>query len=147
MSDQARDPALTALEAALAALRPAPDALERDTLMYQAGRASVRRPGWLWPGATAMLAVALAGVLAWRPTKVEERVVIVPTTAERSDHPGYDTVSLPEPPRDGYLRLRQRVLRDGVEALTAPNGPPQQTNPAGPPAPLLRAIPLSGAPR
>jgi hypothetical protein len=140
MSEQPRDPALTALEAALAALKPAPDGIDRDGLLFRAGQASVRRPSWLWPGAAAVLAVLLAGVLVWRPVKVVERIVYVEVPAPQTDSPGYDAVTLPEPPvPEGYLRLRQLVLRDGVEALSTHAGPDRQPNRPG-----IRAIPLSG---
>lgn len=75
---------LQALEAALASLAPRPAAIDRDRLMYEAGRASVStvqmvtHGRWAWPAAfSAMsaLAASLFLVLMLRPPVVVERVV------------------------------------------------------------------------
>jgi hypothetical protein len=128
MSDQTRDPELTALEAALAALRPVPDAIERDRLMFQAGRASVPRPGWKGPVGVAGLAVLTfgLGLAVPRPPAPDQRLSSPDSVVIRSDE-GSDATSLP---RASYLRLRQVVLRDGIEAMTA--SPAE--SPAHPPA-------------
>ncbi len=77
-------PELRAFEAALASLAPRPSALDRDRLMYEAGRASVGAmpvaptSRWAWPVAfSGMSAVAASLFLAlWlRPPAVVERVV------------------------------------------------------------------------
>jgi hypothetical protein len=79
---------LKALEAALAALVPRGDRLQRDRLMFLAGRAAASRPGaavsrrWAWPAAfSAMTAVAasLLVMLVTRPgPQIVERIVEVP---------------------------------------------------------------------
>ena len=51
-------PAELELEAALGSLRPAPPGIDRDRLMFSAGRASVRNPVRRWPAASAALAAA-----------------------------------------------------------------------------------------
>ncbi len=73
MSEEPIDAELAAIEAALGSLKPAASALQRDRLMFLAGRASAattlallptrrrRIAVWLWPCATALsLAVAVA---------------------------------------------------------------------------------------
>src|SRR6516225_6587980 len=77
------DPALEALAGALRGLAPRPAEIDRDRLMFHAGRASAPR-GWAWPLATAAsaaAAVALA-LLLWArpepPPRIVERVVYVP---------------------------------------------------------------------
>lgn len=83
-------PDLRAFEAALAALAPKAAALDRDRLMYEAGRASLATPhvaprgGWAWPAAfSAMSAVAASLLLALvlRPPTVVERMVRRAATA------------------------------------------------------------------
>src|SRR5712692_9627914 len=89
MSEQTRDAALNALESKLTSLTPLPSALDRDYLLYHAGRASVRGPGWFWPAATGVLLIVTAGlsfILLYRPVQrldpqVVERIVYVPSEA------------------------------------------------------------------
>jgi hypothetical protein len=81
-------PDLAALQAQLAGLQPAPLTLDRDRLMFEAGRAAAEseqkiavsghrpkggrlagEPRWLWPTATALMTAAclmLAAMLIWR---------------------------------------------------------------------------------
>jgi hypothetical protein len=142
MSDETHDPELTSLEAALAALRPVPDRIARDQLLFRAGQASVGRR-WLWPGATATLALIVAvqsSLLLWRPAPSERVPQQVP--AAISHEPEY--VPQAAPPEDGYFHLRQLVLRDGVEALPrVPSERPSRA-PEQPSRPTIRNIPWSG---
>ncbi len=86
---------LKAIEAALAALVPTAGGLDRDRLMYLAGRASVLATGearkfrWAWPIATAAMTAVAAALLAVvslrladpapRPLEIPvERIVRVP---------------------------------------------------------------------
>jgi hypothetical protein len=77
------NPELTAVEAALGSLAPAPGRLDRDRVMFQAGRAaphrSLARAGW--PALAACLAVVAAGegaLLSSRPAiRYVDRVVVV----------------------------------------------------------------------
>jgi hypothetical protein len=86
-SDQAgENDASRELEQALATLRPDAGPIDRDRLMFLAGRAMVERPGlggllskWLWPGATAVSTVAatILGLLlamSQRPLVLREKV-------------------------------------------------------------------------
>src|SRR5262245_7863486 len=67
MSEQTHDPELAGFERTLKSLSPAPAAMDRDVLMFQAGRASARRNGWRWPVATAVLAsTAIVFALLWQ---------------------------------------------------------------------------------
>jgi hypothetical protein len=135
MSEALGRPEMNDLEASLARLAPSPAALDRDRLMFQAGRASVR-VRWLWPactGAAVLTAASLALVLALRPAPisvVEQRVVIVRQETPPPVPPHSDP--LPEPrretlvwsdeplPQTEYLRRRQEVLRWGVDMLPPP---------------------------
>ena len=107
-------PELQALEAELALLRPRPDRLSREQVLYLAGQASVlgrnpvRRDGpgrWAWPTAfVAMtaLAASLLAVLLFQPEPaVAERIVYVPiqSVPERvaSDADGSHTNSRQDP--------------------------------------------------
>ena len=136
---------INALESALGKLSPSPAALDRDRLMFQAGRVAARRP-WLWPavaGAASLTAAALALVLVFRSAPVaivEQRVVVIqqqtspvgPAHSERrpetSEPVGEDEPPLP---RAAYLRRLQEVLRWGVDTL--PPSEPERT----PSAPVL----------
>jgi hypothetical protein len=130
-----------ACEALLKGLVPAPISIDRDRLMFRAGRASLPRRGWAWPCATAGLAVvsvALGAVLWLRPEpRPVERTVYVKTAAPAPHAPYSPTVTpapapkhepiaeAAEPPVDvaNYLHVRGQVLRWGVDALPAPPTP------------------------
>ena len=89
---------LKAIEAALAALAPTTGSLDRDRLMYLAGRASLsaageaRRFRWAWPAATAAMttvAAALLAVVSLRLAEPAPRIVerIVEVPVERTPAP------------------------------------------------------------
>jgi len=94
---------LTALEAALAQLRPASGQFNRDQVLFLAGRASVRQrvPAFVWPGVSAGLAVACV-VLALRgaaePTVESIHVAATAPNIEGTDHQSPDRQS---PDREG----------------------------------------------
>jgi len=136
MSESGANSELGALEAALRALQPAPADLNRDTLMFRAGQASMPRQRWTWPAATAALFVATIGLSAahfWRATaEPQERIVYVtlPPTADAVHSPAQNNQSLPEVSlRDvvaaseptvsplSYVQLREQVARHGVDAM------------------------------
>ena len=141
MSEAHDRPEMSALEVSLGKLSPAPAALDRDRLMFQAGRASAR-VRWLWPavaGVASLSAAALALVLALRPAPIavlEQRVVVIrqetpPPLPPRPETRPESWAEMPvseEPPfpQADYLRRRQEVLRWGVDMLPAmvPGGPP-----------------------
>ncbi len=129
MSDGNRPPGLNDLEAALANLTPRPPALDRDALLYRAGRASAGR--W-WPLATCVsttVAAALAVILLVRPPA--ERIVYLPAPAPRPATESAAPEPEPSPPAGGsglaaYFRLEEQVLNrglDGLPRLPAGTGP------------------------
>ncbi len=137
------DPGLNEVAAALAALRPNPPALDRDRLLFQAGRASAPRP-WLWRATTAAstsAAAVLAALLIFRPAPpaVEiERVVYVrdqpppappPPQKDKPPPPAPPEAEPPPPPypwqpATPYTRMEDRVLRWGLDGLAEPALPP-----------------------
>jgi hypothetical protein len=84
---------LTPLEAALARVVPAPARLDRDALMYAAGRASAKRSR-LWPvvaAGFAMLSLALGVHLASdKPRVVETPVYVREPSPVDIPYSGYD---------------------------------------------------------
>jgi len=129
--DDEPGPDLGAFEAALRSLAPSRPGLDRDRVLYQAGRASrPGRPRLGWPALAATLAL-VAGtegmLLATRPSpRVVERIVVV-----REAAPAPAVVQLPAPPptprptesglglteRD---RLAGRLIRFGLDGLASP---------------------------
>jgi hypothetical protein len=113
----------------LRALAPRPGGVDRDYVMYHAGRAAAPRPGPRWPAATGVLAVAVV-VLGWaalhrQPAEQGERIVerIVPVPQADPRHAAPEAAQEPaatyavgeaEPFAESF-RLRQRVLRDGED--------------------------------
>jgi hypothetical protein len=138
MSDQARDAGLSALESKLTSLTPQPSALDRDYVLYHAGRASVR-PGWFWQAATGFLVVVVACLslaLLYRPIQRSDPLVIhdvpenplppaVPPSAVNTPSPRsteadrtYRVVQAErEHNQAENLRQRDQVLRFGLESL------------------------------
>ncbi len=124
-------PAEHELASALGGLQPAATSIDRDRLMFRAGRASVHRRGRLWQGATGSLALALAVSLVVRPAPRQvERIVTVaqaPRTQEARRVASMDADRWPRdarPIQAGYLRLRNAVLTHGVAALPTPHVSP-----------------------
>ena len=121
---------LKKLEAALSALTPRPVQLNRDGLLFEAGRRSVGPP-WLWRGAAAGMTI-VAGFLVFtaairpQPEHVIQYVHVPATPAAPLQ------ATQPEPPPDvtmvavdgeamlpagSYWRMQQAALRDGVDRL------------------------------
>jgi hypothetical protein len=133
---------LSAVEAALGALRPAPSGVDRDRLMYLAGEAAAsrsrggrrRRADWLWPCATAasvLLAVTFATM--WFAAEPEVRIVYVSERDETPKPAPQPTAvteqdierALPQKKwRTDYLQLRRLVMTEGVDLL-----PPSESAP------------------
>ncbi len=154
MSQEPLNPDLAGVEAALAGLRPARSALDRDRLMFLAGQAAglrrARRVAWI--GASTSVAATLAACVLG--------VALVQRLALDRDHqtakasvpqPGQPDASSwaanPRGPRataeslDGvasYLKLRQLVLTRGVEAM--PEIAPNTATKDQPPAPSPRRM-------
>jgi len=124
---------LKAFEAALGGLKPVAGAIDRDRLMYLAGRASVERGRRIarfgWPLATAallLLSVTLAARQMILPVG-KERIVYLQSGGNEQVAIAYSP-GIPEltsrPPTvrnaDGdidYLQLRNVVLTRGIEAV------------------------------
>jgi hypothetical protein len=153
------DPELARLANALAGLEPRTRGLDRDALMFRAGQASVKRTGWQWPLATilsSVLAVAFgAGLfleLLRAPTSAfydHERASgfyhkPMPTDpppvpdeplypSERPSPSPSPTYLLPrefqEPPSPPHVRMKEQILRWGLDGLPAPSPSPAQPKP------------------
>ncbi len=148
MSDSTADPKLAALEKNLSALVPTPGRIDRDQLLFRAGQASVRRPQWLWPCATALVSVVAVGLgtaLMIRPEpRVIERVVFVSPESQAPASDSTGSAPLPnatavqtktESSRElwassaGYVQQRDQAIRWGVDALP-PSGSIDSAGPA-----------------
>lgn len=134
---------LRAVENALSSLSPSRSGVDRDRLMFEAGRRSARTR-WAWPSATAALAFLALGEAALLTTRatpepqVIERIVEVkvptPDTAvpvvilrqnrqaDESSSPSFlfapGAESGPLANQD-YYHLREQALRFGVDSLPA----------------------------
>jgi hypothetical protein len=126
------EPDLTEIEAALGSLAPSRGRVDRDLVMYQAGRASARaarsgRRGWMAVAASlGLVALGEAALLARRPPeRVVERLVVVREPAPAAVSPAVEVAEPPPSPspelgpgsRD---RLAWQVLRYGLDGLPAP---------------------------
>ena len=125
-----RDPlshAESELAASLAALNPASHGIDRDRLLFDAGRRDASRVRWVWPGLSAMLMAALV-VLLVRPREPQVVERIVHVTAPR---PAVEKRAIPAPvwideetddPSDllAYAKRQQEMLAQGVDALPEP---------------------------
>jgi hypothetical protein len=155
MSEPRLDDNLGQLEAALKALAPVPARLQRDLVLFRAGQISARRLAWAWPGAAALLAVVAASLgmlLLVRPgPSASPRPIVVvlpqpdpgpkpgppvtvdpPVTAAPGSQGLANNLTFGRLP-DGYLRLREEMLRWGVDALPLPAVP---SSPAATPRPM-----------
>jgi hypothetical protein len=120
---------LTELEAALRRLRPLAAGVDRDELMFNAGRASAGTHAGLHLSATVLVAVfaALAGAgTVWVTARPSQQAVVqVPAQklalriVELS--PALPSAKAPESwtGTGDYIKLRDRVLAEGVDALPA----------------------------
>lgn len=116
------------LENRLRRLAPGETRLNRDTLMFQAGRQAGRRQARSWQGISGALALALVA-LGWQSfappprAPVPEVVQVEPPAPEPASTPPPPLVAVvarPQPltlPAHDYLRLRHRLLIEGIEAL------------------------------
>jgi hypothetical protein len=143
--ENAPGPELTALEQALRGLAPHPGGLDRDTLLFRAGQASVPRR-WIWPAATAVSTAAglvLGVLLAVRPPPpVVERIIHVPVPAPAPAPPPApespsEPISVPRsstPPEETppHLRMIEHLLRWGLDGLEQPPPAPPSRTPAHP---------------
>jgi hypothetical protein len=146
MSDHVPDQEIASLELALKGLTPAAVKFDRDQLFFAAGQASARSRRWFWPATSALLALTtgvLGTLLALQPEpQTVIRVVSVPGPAVEPVQPAKvdEPASPPQPKSEvdsarlpgDYLRLRDQVLRWGVDMLPDPGPLPdteQRTQP------------------
>ena len=111
------------LAAALGTLTAAPTGINRDRLMFQAGRASIRRPYRIWAVAASALAVVLAVHVVAGPHKPAPEQVAHRPAAPALQLPLPSSVAgidLPGPGETEYIRLREEVLAHGLSALPEP---------------------------
>jgi hypothetical protein len=160
MPDQRDEAELRELEAALRGLVPQ-GGLDREALMFRAGRASAR-PGRGWPlaAATSTAAAAVLGALLWShpgPVPVVRYVTVpvpapqaavkgqapqavAPRPAASAEESGPAAAS-PEMPTwlgaSDAIRLREHVLHWGLDGLPPAPAPPR-SEPGETPASLLR---------
>jgi hypothetical protein len=143
MSDQRETTGLSDLEAALAALAPRPPALDRDALMYHAGRAAVRR--WQWATAvstTVALSLAVTPLLRPSGDRVANVAVSPPPAPVAEPLAGPESEPLPsvgELVPSAYLLLQEQLLSRGLDGL-----PPLATGP-GPTDPVATEDSLYGS--
>ncbi len=143
MPDEMPRDDLTHFEQWLAALRPASGGLDRDRMLFEAGRASARAEGraraWaLTAAASVLVAVGLAlGLARERSRRLDlERSLVAASRIS----PAIEPPSPPSPPidvaPDSYLALSRRL----VAGLDDPRPAPEV--PVGRPAPDRLRLPL-----
>ncbi len=162
MSREELNDELAHIEAALATVGPGPSRLQRDRVMYLAGRASAgpatqrRTTGWAWPAAfgamTAVAATLLAMVVAHPQAhvadhserSVENQPLAANVLTRRDDLDGSMDEDIKRPPLDdSYLRELDRVVALGREpwASTDPSPANQRhTVPLKPYPQLLESL-------
>jgi hypothetical protein len=124
------DPPEQELEEALASLALSPTGIPAESLWYQAGLARERRRANRWRMAAAVALLAAGAAVYWRPKPVTvavDRVVVVREQANQPAPPPGPTVVPAGGPEAqspqnqfasaSYLRLRDRVLEDGLKSL------------------------------
>jgi hypothetical protein len=111
-------------------LSPAAPALNRDRLLYEAGRRAARQRPW-WPAAAGLFAMLSAGLgvrLATAPLPPPQiREVYVerdstpekPQVADATPSPANVVLVTPRSAGAAYLRLRDQVVRFGADSLPA----------------------------
>jgi hypothetical protein len=128
--DETTDPQLSDFARTLAAAAPHPGGLDRDSLLFAAGRAAQVRRGHVWRIGTLLFALTSAGLgaaLTLRPANVVEveRVVYLQAPPPSSQPPrsvapvvplaGGDSGSAAE--WAAGVQLRERALQEGVAGL------------------------------
>ena len=130
------EPRLNEVAAALAALTPRPPALDRDRLLFRAGRASAPKP-WMWrltAAASTTLAAVLGVLLVIRTAAIPlpEIIYVRVEPAPAPPVPAAPSIPIeaapPAPPDSwpstAYTRMEDQVLRWGLDGLAEPAPPP-----------------------
>jgi hypothetical protein len=128
--DETPDPQLSDFARTLAAASPHPGRLDRDALLFAAGRAAQARRGHVWRIGTCVFAVISAGLgaaLTLRPANVieVERVVYLQAPPPSSQPPRAVAPVVPLAGADigsgaewaAGVRLRERALQEGIAGL------------------------------
>jgi len=113
-------PAERELETVLAGLKPHVAAMNRDRLMFEAGRASAGRGNRLWQGLTASLAVTLlvSVLIRPKPAVIETPGTLVADNVQSITTPQFEPVEQERLKAfRQYVQTRRTVLERGVEAL------------------------------
>ncbi len=143
MNDPAMNPVQRETEALLSGLTPAVHRIDRDHLMFEAGRASARRAGLLWLSAVTVLVGALVVSLLWRPAaevRTVERIVEVERTPSPSESPVQPVITPGPGPllpdrnymveAAAYARLCRQIIEHGPDALPRSSGSSGSPEPA-----------------
>lgn len=115
------DPQLIAFGQSLAGLAPAPLAIDRDRILYEAGRTAARPRPWGWVAAALVAGFAMA-MSQWPDEQRvgETRVVTrpMPVMSPTEERPSSAVATLPiHGPSAGYLKLRNEVVAWGTDML------------------------------
>jgi hypothetical protein len=135
MSEEMTPPELAALAAALGSLSPAPAAVDRDRLMYEAGRESMRNTRRIWPALAAagfLLATALGTLLAVRPP-TEKIVHVQVERPQEGPRPAPAVAPQDHDSRDApstYWKLHVFVMERDVDELPPPPPVPLPPRPS-----------------
>ncbi len=120
------------IEAALGGLRPTRASMNRDRLMFCAGRTSARRQNRIWQGMSGFLGIMLLVSVVNRPpaTVINTSTNTVASNAREplpvnvaSQSPDSFNRGRPDRVTD-YVRMRRAVLDRGIEALPVPSPDP-----------------------
>ena len=125
-NDEGMTPSERELEAALGGLKPAPSAIDRDRVLFHAGRASVRRSTRLWQGLSSALAILLLASVLRGPFSTDSRQrpeVVARPEARVLYRPAAAVDQGQIEAFRHYVRTRRAVLDRGVEAIPASSGP------------------------
>lgn len=129
------DGGLNEIAAALGSLAPAQGTIDRDRLMFLAGRDSVRRSPVArvaWPSiaaAFALVALGEAAILVYRPVaepRIVERVVVL--EASPAEEPRIERQPIPEPPAE--VVILHRSSRKEPDFVDRPLPGPSDSSPA-----------------
>lgn len=134
MSAQAPDDNLSSLASALRSLQPEPARIDRDRLLYAAGRQSAARHPWLWPAAcAACLLLACFSTERLISERSRQQVREVHYRGLDSLSPSEANASGPQTPwgwtnneeldlseSNRSARLREQVLTMGADTLPIP---------------------------
>lgn len=124
-NDEGMTPSERDLQAVLAGLTPARSAIDRDRVMFCAGRASVQRRTRLWQGLSSALVVLLLASVVAGPFvgDSEGGSETVARPVARASHRAIEPVDQEQIEAfRQYVRTRRAVLNRGVEAIEASSG-------------------------